>query len=211
MTDIINKYRKNLHNDSQIILIISIVSAIMPIILDSSEGIPIFLKAVLFLVMTGISISQKKQVKSFVGIYAIFTGLLMIITSIKISTPFDLIYLLLGIFYIIHAIKYLKELKKHQPIASTNDGDNCEKKSGLSIINLFVIVLSFVSGIVGISTDNLVYFFICIVALFFVLVASIVLCKQRKVSFILYVDLAISILGILIFAIFIIGKLAGLT
>ncbi len=110
-----NYYHKMLHNDTIVLLIISILFAMASIYFISKSNneylVPVFLKSILFIILDIIILTKKNKLTKSVGVLAIINGLLTVATSILDRSLFGIIYILLGIFYTIHAIIYLSKLK----------------------------------------------------------------------------------------------------
>lgn len=103
-------YRTLLHKDTILLLVITAISAVISFLF---QAFGIFLSSIIYAIFLIIVLCNKKENKPFVGVIAIIISILMIIISITGSSLFDIIYIILGIFYLIHAISYLKKLSKH--------------------------------------------------------------------------------------------------
>ena len=111
----VNYYRKLLHYDTIVLLIVSIlfviVSAIFIETTSSWDTVPILLKSILFIIFAIIVLTNKKQIGKIVGVLSVINSSLMIITSLGDGSLFGVVYLLLGIIYLIHSVIYLRKFK----------------------------------------------------------------------------------------------------
>lgn len=196
----INYYRNLLHKDSIALLIIAVIFIILNLMFMAGgidDAVPIFLKSIMFAIFSIILICNKKEIKKFVGVLSITTGCLMILTSIGDGSLFGLVYLLLGIFLIVHSIKYLKKLKDYniQANYSTDTMVNAKIKY-ISLIPLvltiffFILAIVFNKPVIGISWYSILIF----VVNFLNIIFCIILHKKNIKSVLVYLMLIISIM-----------------
>lgn len=142
----INYYRKNLHNDSIVLLVFAGISIIVSIIFmlnDSYDLIPTFLKSIILIIMSAIIVSNRNKTKMFVGVLSIISAVIMIITSIMFQSIFDIAYIILGIIYLIHSIKYINIFKKSETYIE--DKMLYNKNSKLPVWAIIIIIIGIVS------------------------------------------------------------------
>jgi len=190
-------YRGLLHKDTIILLIVAILFAIANIFFIANKtdaAVPIFLKSILFIIFYIILLCNKKENAKFVGILAIVTGGLMIITSLSDGSLFGIVYFLLGLFYIIHSIMYLVKLKKEPSVLE----QQVQKKSKIVYVNLGLIVLaiiSFLANVFFLGQDiEILFVILTFVSLLFVFVSSIFLMIKKYKGVLLYITFIISMI-----------------
>lgn len=206
----VNYYRKMLHKDSIVLLVVAIIFAIINIILISgyeNEAIPLFLKSILFSIFLIIIICNKKENKSFIGVLAIITGSLMMLTTIIGDTSlFGIVYFLLGLFYIIHSIIYLKKLKDYNmELNYSNEISAINSKiKYITLIPIFITIVLFILGFIFVEQP--VGIPLIGIAILIINIANIIFCiilhhKNIK-SALVYIMLIISIIISIFFGMF---------
>ena len=107
--------RKILKHDSIILLIVSIViPAIVMMLLGNnfSEGdVPFVMKSLVYIIWLIYLLTRKKADK-YIGVTAIYIGMMMLLGNIFGSSIFELIFVLLSIMYIVHGIMYVIKVKR---------------------------------------------------------------------------------------------------
>ena len=76
----------------------TIISAIINLLFMGKgydEAVPIFLKSIVFIIISTIIICNKKEIKKFIGTLSIVTSCLMILTLISDVSLFGVVYFLL--------------------------------------------------------------------------------------------------------------------
>lgn len=206
----INYYRTLLHKDTILLLFVTAISGVVSFLF---QDFGVFFSSIIYMIFLIILLCNKKQVKSFIGVIAIIISGLMIIISITGSSLFDIIYLVLGIFYLIHAIKYLKKLSK----SNINNGVSVEfnnkvnKFKYLSLIPIGLIILIFILGVilskslVGLSWCGISILIVSIISI----ILCIILCAKKIRSILVYIILVISIMITVVGGIFVIDGIIG--
>lgn len=197
-----NYYRKMLHYDTIVLLIISVLFAIAGAYfiakVNSEDSVPILLKSILFIIFEVIVLINKKEVNKSIGVLSIINGILMVITSIGDGSLFGIVYLLLGIFYIIHSAIYLNKLKNTNYDKQIIDNKEDSKLKYLTLIPN-ILALLFVFGIMqNEMTSRIIIFSVVIVVNIMNVIFCIFLNKKYNKSILTYMAMIISILVILI-------------
>lgn len=110
-------YREILHKITIGLLIVAVLFSIASIFYmkkDSEDGVLLLFNSILYIILYIILICNKKKNTNFVGVFGIVTGGLMIFILKSNKSLFGIIYSLLGVFYIIYSLKYLKKLEAGQ-------------------------------------------------------------------------------------------------
>lgn len=196
----VDYYRNVLHKDSITILVLSLITAILLILLgDDNFGdaeVVMFFKSILFIIFSIILFRNTKENSLFIGRFSIVTGGMMMITSFRGGSVFDIVYLLFGFFSIIHAIIYLVKLRQ----ASTFLAQSFPKKSKFVYMNLGLLILAILSLIANgfalrnSSTSVMWFGIVTLALLLFTFVFSIILIKKKYKSVILYLTFMATII-----------------
>lgn len=210
----INYYRSLLHKDCIALLIVAIIFTIINLLFigNGYEGaVPIFLKSIMFIIISIIIIFNKKETKKFIGILSIITSSLMVLTSIGDGSLFGIIYFLLGIFLGVHSFLYLKKFgNSHIQFDYSNEVIVKNKKAKYIslipiLITIILVILDFVfnQSLIGVSW--------CSISILIVNIANIILCiilHHKKIkSVLVYVILVISIMITLFNGLFLIDEI----
>lgn len=195
----LKKYRKMIHTDSIVLLVLSIIAIIFGLFVGGDHGYELFLRSLIYFIGFIIIIANKKEIKKFVGTFAIVIASIMILLSIFSLSLFDVAYLILGIFYIIHSIKYLKNFKGYEQPIVVQEKSKLDKLKYISLISL---ILSVVYPIISlflsffIESDFLYDAPVVISCLFALssLILNIILLSKKRKSSLVYVCLVFSIL-----------------
>ncbi len=197
----INYYRNLLHKDSVVLLVVASIVAILNLLFMEFS---IFFKSALFIVFYIILLCNKKENVPFVGVLAIITGCLMIITSLFGVSIFDIIYILLGILYVVHSIIYLNKLKQETNVLE----QTVQNKSNIPYINIGLIIFSIVVLFANRFTSGKFFEILSTIlsgiSMLFVFISSIVLMTKKYKSALLYITFVISIIFILFLSILLI-------
>lgn len=199
-------YRKLLHYDTVVMLIVSILFAILGVYFisktNNEDSVPVVLKSIVFIVFEIIILLNKNENTKTIGILAILTGALMSLFSIGDWSLFGIVYLLLGVFYLIHSIIYITKLKD----AKTEERQNSNLKYLTIIPN--ILALLFIFGMIQDDIMTGIIIFVCAVI---INIINVILCigynKKYKDSVLVYITMAISILAILINGIFLVDDI----
>lgn len=210
----INYYRNLLHKDSIALLIVAIIFTIINLLFMGNgydEAVPIFLKSIMFIIISIIIICNKKEIKKFVGTLSIITSCLMVLTSIGDGTLFGIVYFLLGIFLGIHSILYLKKFGNYN-IQTNYSNEVIVKDSKIKYISLIPIVLTIILVPLGfIFNQSLIGIPWCSISILLVNIANIILCiilNHKKIkSVLVYIVLVISIMITLLSGLFLIDEI----
>ena len=91
-------YRNLLHKDGIALLVVAVIFTIASFLFMLQDGysgdlsVPIFLKSIMFIVLSAILVCNKKETKKFIGILTIIISCLMILTSIGDGSLFGIVY-----------------------------------------------------------------------------------------------------------------------
>ena len=201
-------YCKLLHYDTIAMLIISILFAALGIYLisktNSEDSVPVVLKSIIFIIFEIIILANKKEPTRTMGVLAILLSILMLLFSLGDLSLFGIVYLLIGIFYLIHSICYMTKLK--DVIIEE------KQKSSLKYLTIVLNILSLLF-IFGILQDNIATRTIIFTCVLMINVINVVLClwynKKYKESVLVYVSMAISILAILVNGLFLVDDIGS--
>lgn len=210
-------YRNLLHKDGVVLLVVAVIFTIASFLFMLQDGysgdlsVPIFLKSIMFIVLSAILVCNKKETKKFIGILTIIISCLMILTSIGDGSLFGIVYFLLGIFLGIHSILYLIKFKNYNVQSNYSDGI-VVKNSKIKYLSLMPIIISIILAIVGIVFgQSLIGISWCSIAILVINIANIIFCiilHNKKVkSALMYVMLAMSIMITLFSSLFLIDDI----
>ncbi len=210
----LNYYRGLLHKDAITLLIVAVIFTIISILFmenGSDDAVPIFLKSVMFVVLSAILVCNKKEAKKFIGILTIIISCLMILTSVGDGSLFGIVYFLLGIFLEIHSILYLIKFKNYN-VQSNYSDEIVVKNSKMKYLSLMPIIISIILAIFGIVFgQSLIGISWCSMAILVINIANIIFCiilHNKKVkSALMYVMLAMSIMITLFSSLFLIDDI----
>ena len=201
----LKKCRKTLHNDSIVLMIVSIIAMILGILFigsDEESAMDLFMESLFYFIFLIIIVCNRKEFKKFVGALAIIVSSFMILFAIFNHSIFDIIYFILSVFYIIHAISYLKNIKGYM---SMKEQEKKLKMDKLKYISLILIIMCFVYPIVNLIFANIESNILIVEPLIIVfafavasLILNIILLVKKRKSALVYVCLVFSILIILI-------------
>lgn len=209
-------YRNLLHKDGIALLVVAVIFTIASFLFRKYSGdlsVPIFLKSIMFIVLSAILVCNKKETKKFIGILTIIISCLMILTSIGDGSLFGIVYFLLGIFLGIHSILYLIKFKNYN-VQSNYSDEIVVKNSKMKYLSLMPIIITIILFIVEIEVGQI---FSGIswysIAILVVNIANIIFCiilhnKKIKSAF-MYIMLAISIMITLFSGLFVIDKIVN--
>ena len=206
----IKYYRKLINADMIVFLVLSLIAMIFGVIANSNDGVALFVRCFVYIIPVVIILVNWKQKERFVGNLSIVMSLAMILFGIFNLSLFDIAFIILGIFNIIHSVLYLDAFKKDMVLVNEHKEN---KKTRFVWYNIGLLILSFVLMVVGpiLSNDgdpidtvflgielllNIFVFGICIY--FFI--------KKYKLT-LLYIEFIISILTCLFFGILFIKSL----
>lgn len=210
----INYYRSLLHKDSIALLIVAIISTIINLLFmgkGHDEAVLIFLKSIMFIIISIIIICNKKEIKKFIGTLSIITGCLMILTSIGDGSLFGIVYFLLGIFLGVHSFFYLKKFSNNDTqIDYSNEVIVKNRKvKYISLIPIFITIVLVILGFV--FNQSLIGISWCSILILLVNIANIILCiilHHKKIkSVLIYIILVISIMIMLFSGLFLIDEI----
>lgn len=210
-------YRNLLHKDGIALLVVAVIFTIVSFLFMLQDGysgdlsVPIFLKSIMFIVLSAILVCNKKETKKFIGILTIIISCLMLLTSIGDGSLFGIVYFLLGIFFGIHSILYLIKFKNYN-VQSNYSDEIVVKNSKMKYLSLMPIIISIILAIVGIVFDqSLIGISWCSIAILVINIANIIFCiilHNKKVkSALMYVMLAMSIMITLFSSLFLIDDI----
>ena len=197
----LKKYRRILHNDSVILLILSIVSMIAGLIfagIGTSSGIDLFMASLFYAIFLIIIVEGKNKIKKSVGILSIVVSSFMILFALINHSLFDVMYFVLAIIYIIHAIQYLKNTKGYIYVEEKQEKLKIDKLKNISLILIIMcaiypilaVPLSFTELYYVQGTISIVLFLFSSTSL----VLNIILFIKKRKSTTLYVCSVFSII-----------------
>lgn len=200
----VNYYRKLLHYDTIVLLIVSIlfviVSAIFIEMTSSGDTVPILLKSILFIIFEIIVLTNKKQIGKIVGVLSVINSSLMIITSLGDGSLFGVVYLLLGIIYLIHSVIYLRKFKESNINYQMTDYEN-KQNTKLKYLTLIPNILLLPSIFIFIIENTEIRIIVSVMILF-INIINVIFCiylnKKYSKSILVYITMIISILAVLI-------------
>lgn len=210
-------YRNLLHKDGIALLVVAVIFTIVSFLFMLQDGysgdlsVPIFLKSIMFIVLSAILVCNKKETKKFIGILTIIISCLMLLTSIGDGSLFGIVYFLLGIFLGIHSILYLIKFKNYN-VQSNYSDEIVVKNSKMKYLSLMPIIISIILAIVGIVFgQSLIGISWCSIAILVINIANIIFCiilhNKRVKSALMYVMLAMSIMITLFSSLFLIDDI----
>ena len=189
-------YKKLLVKDTIALLIMSGIG----IIIGSIGSMDLFMSCCLYTIFCIIMLYQSKENKKFIGDFAIIIASIIIVISLIGSSLLSIVFIILGIFYIIHAIKYKRYLKIESNQSIKQELIIEKQKSYLPYISITLTVLSialskFMISLFGdvismliIFTMNVISTILCIIAL-----------KKYKKNALTYICIVFAIILSLIF------------
>lgn len=200
----VNYYRKLLHYDTIVLLIVSILFVILSAIFiektNSEDSVQILLKSILFIIFEIIILVNKKEISKSVGILAVVNGALMVLTSIGDGSLFGIVYLLLGMLYIIHSAIYLNKLKKSDYNSQIGNFDT-KQNTKLKYLTIIANILSLLF-VIGLISEDMTTRIIIFATIIVINVINIIFCvflnKKYSKSTLVYITMIISILAVLI-------------
>lgn len=210
----INYYRSLLHKDSIALLIVAIIFTIINLLFMGNgydEAVPIFLKSIMFIIISIIIICNKKEIKKFIGTLSIITSCLMVLTSIGDGSLFGIVYFLLGIFLGVHSFFYLKKFG-NSDIQLDYSSEVIVKNKKAKYISLIPILTTIILIILGfVFNQPLIGISWCSILILLVNIANIILCiilHHKKIkSVLVYIILVISIMITLLSGLFLIDEI----
>ena len=106
-----SKIKKIIKNDTVILIIASIILPIIVAIMlgdnFSDSDVPFLVKSIVYIIWL-VYVLTRKTDDRFHGITVLYISILMIIGNVFGRSVFELIFLLLSVFYLIHGIIYIK-------------------------------------------------------------------------------------------------------
>jgi len=197
----LKKHRKVLHNDSIILLIVSIVSIIAGLIFAGvgfNSGIDLFMESLFYVIFLIIIVESKNKIKKFIGILAIIVSSFMILFAIINHSLFDVMYFILAIFYIIHSIQYLKNIKGYVYVEEQKEKLKIDKLKNISLI-LIIMCAAYPIISIPLSFTGIYFFSRSISIVLFVfaltsLILNIILFVKKRKSAILYICSVFSVI-----------------
>lgn len=210
----VNYYRSLLHKDSITLLVIAIIFTIINILFMGNgydEAVPIFLKSIVFIIISIIIICNKREMKKFIGILSIITSCLMMLTSIGDGSLFGIVYFLLGIFLGIHSFLYLKKFGNYN-IYTNYSNEVVVKNKKMKYISLIPMLITIILVIFGFMFNkSLIGVSWCSISILVVNIISIILCiilhRKKIKSVLVYIILVISIMITLFIGLFLIDEI----
>ena len=140
------------------------------------EAVPIFLKSIVFIIISTIIICNKKEIKKFIGTLSIVTSCLMILTLISDVSLFGVVYFLLEIFLGVHSFFYLKNFS-NSDIQGDYSNEVTVKNKKVKYISLIPILITIILVILGfVFNQSLIGISWCSILILLVNIANIILC-----------------------------------
>lgn len=175
------------------------------------EAVPIFLKSIVFIIISTIIICNKKEIKKFIGTLSIVTSCLMILTLISDVSLFGVVYFLLEIFLGVHSFFYLKNFS-NSDIQGDYSNEVTVKNKKVKYISLIPILITIILVILGfVFNQSLIGISWCSILILLVNIANIILCiilHHKKIkSVLVYIILVISIMITLSSCLFLIDEI----
>lgn len=205
-------YRNLLHKDGIALLVVAVIFTIASFLFMLQDGysgdlsVPIFLKSIMFIVLSAILVCNKKETKKFIGILTIIISCLMILTSIGDGSLFGIVYFLLGIFLGIHSILYLIKFKNYN-VQSNYSDKIVVKNSKIKYLSLIPIIITIILFIVEIFIEISWYSTTILVVNIANIIFCIILHNKKIKSAFMYIMLAISIMITLFSSLFVIDEI----
>ena len=135
------KIKKIIKNDSIALLIISILFPIIAMVIlrnnFSENDVPFLMKSAVYIIWLIYLLTRKNEGK-YIGITAIYIGILMLLGNVFGSSLFEIIFIILAIIYIIHGIIYIIKV-------TNNDNKKHTLLYVMYLIQLFIFFLLFIS------------------------------------------------------------------
>lgn len=195
----LKKCRKILHRDSVFLMIVSIVAIVFGLIfggMGSDSAIGLFVESIFYFIFFLIIIDNKKKIKKFIGVLAIIVSSFMIIFTIFSRSLFDIIYFILAIFYMIHAIQYLKNIKDYIYVEEKKEKLKIDKLKNISLV---LIIMCVAYPILSLPLSGIYFFHKSKTVVLFLfsltsLVLNIILFIKKRKSVTLYICSVFSII-----------------